>query len=629
MSYPGNEALSEEIRERILNTFRQTLDLVAQGNPREAELGCEFVLRLDPQFEPARILQQRLAGGAETADVSDLLELVGGAPAPAEAPSTADSPKEAGESAPETASGEPFAAPAQAAEADEEPGSFAQPVGQPEEDDALADALDLSALDTLEDDGGTESLAPIGDEPATDSIGADGEPVAALDSENESRIAELLDEGQQAFDRSEFQTAIDSWSRIFLIDIDHAEANRRIELARKLKAEVERKVDEAFHAAVRNVETGELDEARAGFQKVLQMLPGHMAAQEYLDRLNAPDFRPEEAAEAAPALSEAEAAGEAEAPPPPEEIASPGEAPGEGDFFPVDDFEGAPGEMPAVEPRAPRPRAMGGVGKADTKPPPNRKFLTLGIVGLLVLALAGWYLFQNWNNFFPNATDAATPTAVLDPIERAKKTYAEAGAAIAIAQLRRMPSSHPQYAEAQALLAQWEAALDTPSTEEEGPDPELLAARDDLVAEAQSAFENGEYLLSRNRLHQAAEKAPLDADADALAEAVREQLDPIRTELEMFEQSEWQVALRSLWRMWEDGNRTPDVQRLMIDSYYNLAVRDLQRGDIESALANLNEAAELAGADPELQRLIRFATIYGARPQDLLYRIFVKYLPFR
>jgi hypothetical protein len=35
------------------------------------------------------------------------------------------------------------------------------------------------------------------------------------------RIDELLAEGQASFERSEHQAAIDAWSRIFLIDIDH------------------------------------------------------------------------------------------------------------------------------------------------------------------------------------------------------------------------------------------------------------------------------------------------------------------------------------------------------------------------------------------------------------------------
>ena len=67
----------------------------------------------------------------------------------------------------------------------------------------------------------------------------------------------------------------------------------------------------------------------------------------------------------------------------------------------------------------------------------------------------------------------------------------------------------------------------------------------------------------------------------------------------------------------------------MVDSYFNLGVRELQRKDAASAISNFKEAQELSADDPELSRLIEFAETYQDRPDDLLYRIFVKYLPFR
>ena len=67
----------------------------------------------------------------------------------------------------------------------------------------------------------------------------------------------------------------------------------------------------------------------------------------------------------------------------------------------------------------------------------------------------------------------------------------------------------------------------------------------------------------------------------------------------------------------------------MVDSYFNLGVRDLQRKDTASAISNLKEAQKLSADDAELSRLIEFAETYQGRPEDLLYRIFVKYVPFR
>ena len=48
MSYPGNATLSQEIRQRILTTFEQTLSMAGEGKRQEAMLGCDFILRLDP-----------------------------------------------------------------------------------------------------------------------------------------------------------------------------------------------------------------------------------------------------------------------------------------------------------------------------------------------------------------------------------------------------------------------------------------------------------------------------------------------------------------------------------------------------------------------------------------------------
>ncbi len=72
-----------------------------------------------------------------------------------------------------------------------------------------------------------------------------------------------------------------------------------------------------------------------------------------------------------------------------------------------------------------------------------------------------------------------------------------------------------------------------------------------------------------------------------------------------------------------------DVVRLMVDSYYNLGLRDLQRGDPEAALEKFEEAKGLNGNDESLDRLVQFAAAYSQRPSDMLYRIFVKYQRFR
>jgi len=58
-------------------------------------------------------------------------------------------------------------------------------------------------------------------------------------------------------------------------------------------------------------------------------------------------------------------------------------------------------------------------------------------------------------------------------------------------------------------------------------------------------------------------------------------------------------------------------------------VAELQRGNVAGARDRLREARALDRDDPMLERLERFATTYERRDPDLLYRVFVKYLPTR
>jgi hypothetical protein len=81
MSYTGNPSLAPAVRDRILGTFEHTLELASRGNRHEASLGCDFILQMDPQFGPARALQERLSEGSGPVEVGDLRTgVVAGAP---------------------------------------------------------------------------------------------------------------------------------------------------------------------------------------------------------------------------------------------------------------------------------------------------------------------------------------------------------------------------------------------------------------------------------------------------------------------------------------------------------------------------------------------------------------------
>lgn len=87
VSYQGSPSLSAEAREKVLQTFRHTLDMARTGRNEDALLGCDFILKMDPRFAPARRLLASLRGIAAgtVIDLADF-DAFGSAPAPARAP---------------------------------------------------------------------------------------------------------------------------------------------------------------------------------------------------------------------------------------------------------------------------------------------------------------------------------------------------------------------------------------------------------------------------------------------------------------------------------------------------------------------------------------------------------------
>jgi tetratricopeptide (TPR) repeat protein len=200
---------------------------------------------------------------------------------------------------------------------------------------------------------------------------------------------------------------------------------------------------------------------------------------------------------------------------------------------------------------------------------------------------------------------------------------------LAISQLRRLPPSHPQYSEAMTLIAQWELA--EPEEEVEAPPPpaEIARRQEGFLREARDFFARGENLSSSRLLREAMALAPLAEGDTDLYNRVQTNLEPLSGEIDLFKQGEWEFALPRLWRLNQEDPQNKDVVQLIVDCYFNLGVRDLQRGELAAAKEKFSEAQTLDPDDIEVERLVNFVTAYGNKSPDLLYRIFVKYLPFR
>lgn len=592
MSYAGNPSLNDETKARIRTTFGQTVQLAQAGRLQEASLGCDFILKMDPQFSPAKSLLGRLDGASGPIDVAGLLpEDPSANPAPPSAPPL--------DAAPALDSPTPSA--------DAAPATSLPPVPQPPQ--ASID------LDTMAADPAT-AMPSLG-APALEESPSGGD---------DDRIQSLLGEGQASFDAGEYQAAIDAWSRVFLIDIDHEEASRRIELARQRKDESDRELEETFHRAVDTIESGSVIEGRAMLEELLERRPDHHGARERLTRLDAAANDPgDEPAAASGAV-------------PPDDLPEPSEA-----FFESAQVaEGTGGGTPDAQPAA-------AGGNAFSPPPPvaapsagrrnvfaDRRFLYIAAGALLVVLGVGWFLLNNWGALFPNGPSLDpidTPIVRSNPLAEATKLHLAGDVDGAIALLATVPENSPRYERAQEQIDEWrrelELAADSERSRAEGAAAQERQ-RESLLEAARRAYGERRFLIAAKQFNAASKITPLDGPAADLFEDAKRQLVPIQQQITFFREGDWERIQAPLWRLLESDPDNQDAHLLLTDSYYNLGVQSLRRGLPDEAYGHLVEANRLAPEDAFIERLLRLASTYrGNRNPDLLYSIFVEELPFR
>ncbi|HVE66108.1 MAG TPA: hypothetical protein VNC59_05970, partial [Thermoanaerobaculia bacterium] len=256
-AYPGNLSLPKEVREKIVSTFRHTLDLYQDGKLDDCLIGCDFILKMDPRFAPARQLQEKARNPKAEIDVEELRAIAFAEPV---APRPAESPGDRiTKDVPLVPSSEPggledlsldslsldgpvsdFTAPAPA-------GEFGLPFGP-----------------------GQPAGSPtngIYQGPAADDPGLSLQPPPTVEEE----IAILLKQGDEVRARGDRQQAIEIWSRVFLSDIDNEEAALRIEAARQEMAGESEQIASALARGEESFAQGDLADARTQFDSILTL----------------------------------------------------------------------------------------------------------------------------------------------------------------------------------------------------------------------------------------------------------------------------------------------------------------------------------------------------------------------
>jgi tetratricopeptide (TPR) repeat protein len=585
-TYPGNLSLPVEVREKILSTFRHTLDLYRDGKMDDCLIGCDFILKMDPRFAPARKLQEKARNPKADVDIDDLRAVLAAASAPAAAVrrDTAEvllSHGEPAAAAPPPPAATPAPAPAEAA-------------------DSLS--LDSLSLDSLSLDSPASDLAAPGSGlPFEGGFESSLEDTPESAETTEEQIALLLRQGDEARAGGDRQQAIELWSRIFLIDINNSDAVERIEEARREMSEESRRVATALEEGRESYARGDLDAARRQFDAVLP-----------------PEEMP--------------------APPPPPSAARP-QPPISHDLSavtPAGDVLAE--EMDQSGPPGRRAWTRTAGQRTETPPPvpsetPRRAGIRVNsrVVGIAAVVLA----IAAGAAFFLTRRPAKTegPPAGSGPsLEHATDLFREGKIAETTAELRRIPPSSPDYANAQKLLASLgpqsdagapvAAAPAAPAAASAGGVPDATARR----AEAERALGEKRYIDALKDFSLAEPAFRGDPTFGQEMAAASERVTELTPAVKLYNEGEYESAIPMLWRIHQAQRDNQDARSYLLRSYFNQGIAQLQNGLYEKAKESFSEALALDPQDAEAARHRRFAERYKSGDLDLLGRIYVRYI---
>jgi tetratricopeptide (TPR) repeat protein len=425
-------------------------------------------------------------------------------------------------------------------------------------------------------------------------FGAEAE-TAPEPEESAGRIQALLDQGQEEFDGGDFQSAIDTWSRIYLVDAQHAEAERRIGQARRRRAELDRLAEQHFYEAREAFEQKRFDDARALCQKVLKLQPQHLEAHDLLQRLETPTAPPPPPS--APALAE------------------------EDDLF-RDDFVPATlappaggAAIPSAGPAAVPPRAVERPAREPrakrAMPAISLPWLGIGVAVVVLLLIAGFLLR---GKVFSGGGAVAETLVEAEQLAR----QGQLQEAVQLLQSLQGQAEGEQANQVNQRVLEYQRRIKAKAAPQPVADSKIVA----------DALASGRRVRAMRLLRDGLAKIPGDPELLKLQAEITSYSPTIPALADAVATRGWDNIRNLAARLLKDHPDDPEAQQIWARATFNAAVVQLRKYQVAQGHDLLVELTRRA-PDPEAQRLEELARSYLSRPSDPRYQIFVANVELR
>jgi tetratricopeptide (TPR) repeat protein len=429
--------------------------------------------------------------------------------------------------------------------------------------------------------------------------------------DDQKKVQEYLADGDRAFDAGQFQQAIDLWSRIFLIDVTNEQASERIEKAKMRRRDIDQKGEALLATGIQAFDRGDRDAARENFAKLLQLDPTNPTALDYMEKLSEVATEGGATGFAAPYIASKPSAAS-----PPSDIWSDEAVTSEASLVPPSPATAAaPRRAPAAKApakHAPAPASSSGL--------PMRAIVIVLVVA--VLAAGGWF---GWKKFMakPPVDTAATETIFTSANSLSQKGQYDA----AIALLQDVKPNDPQHDKALSMIADLQQKKSQAAEQVTGR-PSEAVYRESLTT-GKSAFDARDYDAAKKAFDTAARVKPLPPDMKAMYDTASQQVGKLEGAKALFNSQRYQEALTNLQSLAQQDPQNQSIRRMITDSHFNLGAIALQEEKLTDAAREFDEVLKADPTDELAKRSKLLAERYDGQSKDLLYKIYVKYLPMR
>ena len=422
--------------------------------------------------------------------------------------------------------------------------------------------------------------------------------------DDQKKIEQYLADGDRAFGSGDYQQAIDLWSRIFLLDVTNEQASERIEKAKSARRGLEAQADSLLAAGVQAFDRGDVNAAKENFSKVLQADPHNPAALDYMEKLNSGAVGGIAEAYTKPAAT----------PPPIEDVFAEEPAVSEDSIIPPPPTPGA--RKPAAAKAAPKPAAAA----AKSSGLPMRAILMVAIA--VVLVGGGWFA---WTKFMSKPSNDATGTEATFKQATVLAQRGQYDAAIML--LQDIKPTDPQHDKALSMIADLQNKK-AQASELVGGRPADAVYRENL-ASGKTAFDSHDYDAAKKAFDAAARIKPLPPDMKTLYDTAAQQVAKLEGAKALFASQKYQEALNNLQSLAQQDPQNQSIKRMISDAHFNLGAVALQEERLTDATREFDEVLKVDPNDDLAKRSKALAERYNGTQKDLLYKIYVKYLPTR